>query len=215
MLVDPDFLLRVVRDPAAKPAAYRLSDLELASRLSFFLVEQHSRRSSADAGRTQGAEQSAESGKRSAPHAGRSARHRRAGERFRRAVAESAPGRRCGGRSDQVSQLRRESAAGVPAGDRDVRGQHAARGSPRGGSAECGLHLRQRTARAALRDSGSLRQPLPARDASRSRSARRSAGAGRAAGDHVLSRSHVAGAARQMAAEQYFRHCPFRRRRRE
>jgi len=37
MLVDPDFLLRVVRDPAAKTAAYRLSDLELASRLSFFL----------------------------------------------------------------------------------------------------------------------------------------------------------------------------------
>jgi hypothetical protein len=37
MLVDPDFLLRVVRDPAAKSAVYRLSDVELASRLSFFL----------------------------------------------------------------------------------------------------------------------------------------------------------------------------------
>ena len=43
MLVDPDFLLRVHRDPAAraagaaKPAAYRMSDLEIASRLSFFL----------------------------------------------------------------------------------------------------------------------------------------------------------------------------------
>ena len=51
MLVDPDFLLRVYRDPAharqqpragLQPAAgslqsYRLSDLELASRLSFFL----------------------------------------------------------------------------------------------------------------------------------------------------------------------------------
>jgi len=37
MLVDPDFLLRVVRDPASKTATYRLSDLELASRLSFFL----------------------------------------------------------------------------------------------------------------------------------------------------------------------------------
>jgi hypothetical protein len=39
MLVDPDFLLRVIRDPV-KPksaAAYRLSDVELASRLSFFL----------------------------------------------------------------------------------------------------------------------------------------------------------------------------------
>jgi len=37
MLVDPDFLLRVIRDPAGKQASYRLSDLELASRLSFFL----------------------------------------------------------------------------------------------------------------------------------------------------------------------------------
>ncbi|MBV9743699.1 MAG: DUF1592 domain-containing protein, partial [Acidobacteriia bacterium] len=39
MLVDPDFLLRVHRDPPGQKAAapYRLSDLELASRLSFFL----------------------------------------------------------------------------------------------------------------------------------------------------------------------------------
>jgi mono/diheme cytochrome c family protein len=43
ILVDPDFLLRVHRDPAARgqaaptPATYRLSDVELASRLSFFL----------------------------------------------------------------------------------------------------------------------------------------------------------------------------------
>jgi uncharacterized protein DUF1592/uncharacterized protein DUF1588/uncharacterized protein DUF1585/uncharacterized protein DUF1595 len=42
MLVDPDFLLRVHLDPAVQkgkpePASYRLSDLELASRLSFFL----------------------------------------------------------------------------------------------------------------------------------------------------------------------------------
>jgi uncharacterized protein DUF1592/uncharacterized protein DUF1588/uncharacterized protein DUF1585/uncharacterized protein DUF1587/uncharacterized protein DUF1595/cytochrome c len=42
ILVDPDFLLRVQKDPpagsgAAVPPAHRLSDLELASRLSFFL----------------------------------------------------------------------------------------------------------------------------------------------------------------------------------
>jgi len=36
MLVDPDFLLRVHRAPAT-PGTYRLSDLEVASRLSFFL----------------------------------------------------------------------------------------------------------------------------------------------------------------------------------
>jgi hypothetical protein len=38
MLVDPDFLLRVYREPAdGKQKTYRLSDIELASRLSFFL----------------------------------------------------------------------------------------------------------------------------------------------------------------------------------
>ncbi|MFN7920972.1 MAG: DUF1592 domain-containing protein [Bryobacteraceae bacterium] len=38
MLVDPDFLLRVHRDPAkVKGPVYRMDDLELASRLSFFL----------------------------------------------------------------------------------------------------------------------------------------------------------------------------------
>jgi hypothetical protein len=38
VLVDPDFLLRVHRDAAgSKPGASRLSDLEVASRLSFFL----------------------------------------------------------------------------------------------------------------------------------------------------------------------------------
>ncbi|MGH9591870.1 MAG: DUF1592 domain-containing protein, partial [Bryobacteraceae bacterium] len=37
MLVDPDFLLRVYRDPPGQHTAYRLTDLELASRLSFFL----------------------------------------------------------------------------------------------------------------------------------------------------------------------------------
>ena len=39
LLVDPEFLFRIERDPedAAPGAAYRLSDVELASRLSFFL----------------------------------------------------------------------------------------------------------------------------------------------------------------------------------
>jgi hypothetical protein len=37
LLVDPDFLLRVYRDPPARAVSYRLSDLEVASRLSFFL----------------------------------------------------------------------------------------------------------------------------------------------------------------------------------
>ena len=37
ILVDPDFLLRVQRDPAGQADARRLTDIEIASRLSFFL----------------------------------------------------------------------------------------------------------------------------------------------------------------------------------
>ena len=37
LLVSPEFLLRVERDPAGADRPYRISDLELASRLSFFL----------------------------------------------------------------------------------------------------------------------------------------------------------------------------------
>src|SRR5437870_5627935 len=37
LLVDPDFLLRVYRDSSQSEAIYRLSDFEVASRLSFFL----------------------------------------------------------------------------------------------------------------------------------------------------------------------------------
>ncbi len=37
MLVSPDFLFRIERDPKTSAGVYRLSDIELASRLSFFL----------------------------------------------------------------------------------------------------------------------------------------------------------------------------------
>src|SRR4029077_6899161 len=37
VLVDPDFLLRIHREQATPNAAYRLGDIEVASRLSFFL----------------------------------------------------------------------------------------------------------------------------------------------------------------------------------
>src|SRR5206468_8387716 len=37
LLVSPSFLYRIERDPATASGPYRLSDLDLASRLSFFL----------------------------------------------------------------------------------------------------------------------------------------------------------------------------------
>ena len=206
MLVDPDFLLRVYRDPA-KATYGQLSPQRSGIGLAAVVlpVEQHPGRSSADAGRTRRTHQSADSRKGSAAHAGRSARHRCAGERFRGPVVESAPGGRSGGRSDQVSQLRLEPAAGVREGNRDVCGQHAARGSHRGGTAGRRLHLRQRTARAAYGIPGVYgsrfrRVTLPNHDQRGGLLAQ-----GCDAGDHFLSRPHLAGAARQMAAEQYFR----------
>ena len=62
ILAGPEFLFRIERDPAnvAPDTAYRISDLELASRLSFFLVEQHTRRPASGSGRTRQAERSRE-----------------------------------------------------------------------------------------------------------------------------------------------------------
>ena len=109
VLVDPDFLLRVHRDPRGKTSAsktpYRLSDLEVASRLSFFLWSSIPDERLLDPGRARTAHESADPGKGSAANAGRPARHRRARRRFRRPVVESAPRRGSGGRSDPLSQL--------------------------------------------------------------------------------------------------------------
>ena len=68
MLVDPDFLLRVHRDPPSATAesrrrarsAYRLSDLEVASRLSFFLWSSIPDERLLDAGRARTADESAD-----------------------------------------------------------------------------------------------------------------------------------------------------------
>ena len=72
-------------------------------------------------------------------------------------------------------------------------------------SAERRLHLRQRAPGSSVRDSRGLRKPLPARHRAESRSARRSARGRRAAGDDLVSGPHLAGAARQVAAEQHLR----------
>ena len=208
MLVDPDFLLRVIsRSGDESRPAYRLSDLELASRLSFFLwssipddhlltLAEHKR-----------AQQSADSGKRSAAHAGRPARHRRAGERFRRAVAESAPASRKWWSiptkypnydESLLQAFQQETEMFVGSTLREDRSVTDLLDADY-------TFVNERLARhygiPGVYGSRFRRVTLP-----ESRSARRVAGARGAAGDHVLSRPHVAGAARQMAAEQYLRH---------
>ena len=80
MLVDPDFLLRVHKDPvitsgAARPASNRLSDVELASRLSFFLWSSIPDEPLLDAAERGELSKPAHAGTAGASDAGRPARH--------------------------------------------------------------------------------------------------------------------------------------------
>ncbi len=88
LLVSPQFLFRIERDPpnAAPGTPFRISDLELASRLSFFLwssIPDDELLNMAARGKLK---DPADFGAPGPPDAGRSAR-RIAGEQFRRAVA--------------------------------------------------------------------------------------------------------------------------------
>ena len=168
---------------AIRPARRRggLSPERSRARLAAVVlpVEQHSRRAPADARRARPADQPADPRTAGAADAGRPARHRRAGRRLRRAVAEPAPRRRSGRRSGSLSELRRQPAPGVQAGDRAVRRQHAPRGSQRPRSAARRLHVRQRAAGAPLRHSRA--STAAASGASRSRTAISAAGCSRMA----------------------------------
>ena len=209
MLVDPDFLLRVQRDPPASRAAhrrYRLTDVELASRLSFFLWS-----SLPD-----------ERAARSRPSAA-SCRSRRFWNSRCGACwpIRARPPTLVDDFAAQWLNLRRVGEVvahpdvypdfddnlldGLQAGDRALHRQHPARGSQRVGPAARRLYVRQRAAGAPLRHSRHLRPPLPARRAPEPRSAWRPARARRAAGDDVVSGPHLAGAARQVAARQHLR----------
>ena len=161
--------------PARRADAYRLSDLELASRLSFFLWSSIPDERLLDL---------AERGQLTRPAIlEQQVRRMLADPRATDALVDDFAAQwlnlrrveRSRGRSGPLSELRRQPAAGVQAGNRAVRRQHASRGSQRARPAERRLHVRQRAAGAALRHSGHLRQPLPARHAAEPRSARRPA----------------------------------------
>ena len=116
MLTDPEFIFRVEQDPPQVPAgrAYRISDVELASRLSFFPLEQHPGRgapSRRPARRPEGP------GGARAPGAPDVARSEvgRAGDQFRRPVAVSAEPEEPDPQLARVPGLRRQPAAGIPA----------------------------------------------------------------------------------------------------
>ena len=88
LLVSPDFLFRIEADPGRSPpgAAYRLSDVELASRLSFFLWSSIPDDELLDVAVRDSCGSPACS-TAGAAHAGRSARPRRAGGQLLRPVA--------------------------------------------------------------------------------------------------------------------------------
>ena len=154
MLVDPDFLLRVHRDPArpeaaARPQPIALSDLELASRLSFFLwssipddrlltlaehgeltnpviLDQEVRRMLAD------------------PRATDALVNNFAAQwlnlrRIEEVVVDP----------DKYPLYDESLLQAFQTGNRDVRGQQHPRGPPRARTARCELHLPQRAAGAA------------------------------------------------------------------
>ena len=198
ILASPYFIFRMEKEPElAKPGGtYRVADLDLASRLSFFLwgtppdqellalankgalsvpatLEKQARRMLADP------------------------RAEALGSRFAGAVAAAAGHRQGPSRPEQLSELRRQPRGGDAPRDRAVLQQPGARGPQRARSLHRRLHLRERTAGAALRHSRASRARVPPRRVS-GRHAPRPARPGQRPGADVARQPHVAGAARQV-----------------
>ena len=188
--------LRRAAGAARAGQSYAISDIDLASRLSFFLwatAPDEALRTLAAAGRAVAAGRARAAGDAHAGRpAGRGARHS-----FRapsgcacRTSTSSTPTcattptstsssrTRCGARPSSSSRHRPRR----PAGPRSLHRR---------------LHVRQRAPRPALSDPGRRRQPVPEGDVSR-RSAARPARSRQRADAHLARRSHLAGAARQM-----------------
>ena len=185
------------RRPASRPTTpYRISDTELASRLSFFLwstIPDDELLKLADRGQA-----ARTGGPREADAAdARRSEGARARHQLRESVALSAGPEERQSRRDGVSRFRRQPASGLPAGNGDALRVRRARGPLGAGSARRGLHVRERAARQALRDSERLRSGLPAR-AGRERCPSRTARARQPAAGHVERESDVAGDPRQV-----------------
>ena len=163
VLVSPKFIFRIERDPVgvALRHAYRVSDLDLASRLSFFLWSSLPDDELLDAGQSwpiaqgrrywigrfagcwpiRGPKRSC----RTSPGSGCSIRNLRS----------TTPGQ------ERLSQFRRQPPAGVRARAGSVRRQHHRRGPERPRPDDRRLHVRERAAGQALSHSERVRPPLP------------------------------------------------------
>ena len=169
ILASTEFLFRVERDPKniAPGTAYRVSDVELASRLSFFLWSSIPDQELLDLA-VRGAAEGAGSS-RARRHSGcwpilvrkRWSRTLRGSGCICRNLAASNPDARMfPDFDDNLRQAFRREIGAVLRKHRQGRPQRAR--SPAGG-----LHVRQRAAGQALRHPERLRQPIPARDARR------------------------------------------------
>ena len=179
-------------------SVHRVSDIELASRLSFFLwssIPDDELLALAERGELKNEAVLEAAGE---AHARRSALAVARNE-FRRPMAVLAQHRAYPAGPGGVPEFRRQSARRAEAGDRAPDREHAARGQERRRAAGCGLHLRQSAARRALRHRGHLRQRVPARAGQRRETARPARAREHPDGD-VLSQPHRADDPRQMGA---------------
>ena len=199
LLVSPKFLFRVEHDPAdaAPGAPYRITDLDLASRLSFFLWSSiPDERLVAVAAR----------GELSAPAVLERQVRRMLADPRSQALVENFAGQWLFLRNlrsvapdttrfpEFDDNLRQGAAAGDGAALRDPAPGGPQRPRPAAGR----LHLRQRAAGPALRHPQRLREPLPPRPARR-RPAAGAAGAREHPDGDLLPAPHLPGAARQVA----------------
>jgi hypothetical protein len=121
ILASTEFLFRIERDPGsvAPNMPYRISDVELASRLSFFSVEQHPGRRTAHGGRRWKAQRAGWAGAAGPADAQRPAVGGPGHELCRTVAVPAKPG--CiQSRPEDLSGLRRQPPAGVPSGDGTV-----------------------------------------------------------------------------------------------
>ena len=145
ILSSPSFLYRIETRSRRRPAgaAHPVSDIELASRLSFFLWSSIPDETAAEPGRGRPAARARRAGRAGAPH-DRGRARRCPGRQLHRAVAAAAqPGVEGRARPAAVPRFRRQHPEGVPPGDRAVLRLHPAREPQRAGAAERRLHVRR------------------------------------------------------------------------
>jgi hypothetical protein len=207
ILADPGFLFRVAEEPAglAAGASYRIPDLELASRLSFFLW------SSVPDGELLDL---ATRGKLGAPGVLEAQVQRMLADSRSSALIENFAGqwlllrnlKNISPTPDLFPDFDESLRAVVQARDRTVSRESASRRPQRARAVERELHFRQRTAGAPLRHHQRSRLELPTRHARRRQSSSRSARAGQCADGDLVSESDVAGLTREMASREHARH---------